>query len=195
MSFCAAALCPLRSLPNRANAGMAGGSVRCDPSGVDVDRFQVPWYQESTRAAPEIVDSTGSRAPERENSHRGTDLQTVRSGQLSPQTLQDFHQLLALCRLDLEGQCVPAECVRDVLALRKSGPVRAGQPAAERRRAGGLGLGGAILPETTQDFQSLHQSGAAHHSKLIWQNHQECVKGNATVKQLDKAVLYNQLVN
>lgn len=64
-----------------------------------------------------------------------------------------------------------------MLAVRQLGPVRAGQPAAERRRPGGLGLGCASIPEAAQNLQPLHQPRAAHHPQLFWENHKNRVEG------------------
>lgn len=151
-------------------------------------RFQTLRHREPTgRFAPETGASTArDRKQPRERLFRkrretirgGSELQAVHAGQLSPEALQDFQELLAVGWVDVARQRAPAERVRGVLALRQPGPVRAGQPAAERRRPGFPGLGCASKPETAQNVQPLHQPRAAHHPQLFRENHKNRVKGN-----------------
>lgn len=162
--------------------------MRRDPGGLNMGRLQILRHREPTGGfAPETGASTaGDRQQARETRFRkrwetirsGSDLQAVHAGQLPPEALQDFQELLAVGWVDMARQRGPAERVRGVLALRQPGPVRAGQPAAERRRLGFPGLGCASNPETAQNAQPLHQPRAARHPQLIWENHKNRVKGN-----------------
>lgn len=174
---------------HRSNAALAGGAVLCDPGGPNVARLQILWHREPTgRYAARTRDSTtgiqgGDRQQPRSgrrggSAHGGAGVQAVGVGQLPAEALQDLQHLRAVRRMDVAGQRPPAERVRGVLALPEPGAVRPGQPAAERRRAGGPRLGSASTPEATQDLQPLHRPRAAHHPQLVWEDHQERVEGN-----------------
>lgn len=84
-------------------------------------------------------------------------MQTLRAGQLSPQTLQDFQQFHSVHWMDLAGECVSSDSLRRVLAVREPGVFRAGLPAVERRRSGGAGLGSVdgrcVIPETEENLE------------------------------------------
>lgn len=113
-----------------------------DPCSLNMARLQILRHREPTgRFVSETNAFTAGdrkqtrearfRSP-RESSRGGSGLQTVGAGQLSPEALQDFQELLAVRRVDVARQRAPAERLRGVLAVRQHGPVRAGQPAAER---------------------------------------------------------------
>lgn len=113
-----------------------------DPCSLNMARLQILRHREPTgRFVSETNAFTAGdrkqtrearfRSP-RESSRGGSGLQTVGAGQLSPEALQDFQELLAVRRVDVARQRAPAERLRGVLAVRQPGPVRAGQPAAER---------------------------------------------------------------
>lgn len=166
---------------------MARGSVRCDPGGVNLAGLQIFRNREPGGRFPPRTGgfATGGGGRDREarvgrrrgrrrgggSAHRGARLQAVGARQLPPEALRDLQRLLAVRRADVAGQRLPPERVRGVLALRQPGAVRAGQPAAERRRAGGPGLGRAVLPEATQDVQPLDQPRPAHRPQLFREDH------------------------
>lgn len=171
--------------------------MRRDPGGLNMGRLQTLRHREPTgRFAPETGASTARDRQQprgetrfrkrRETIRGGSGLQAVHAGQLPPEALQDFQELLAVGWVDdVARQRAPAERVRGVLALRQPGPVRAGQPAAERRRPGLPGLGCASDPETAQDVQPLHQPRAAHHPQLLREDHKNRVKGNVAPPPAD----------
>lgn len=162
---------------------MARGAVPCSPAGPYVARLQT-WHRESHgRAAARTWCSTGVRGSWGGClAHGGAGVQALGAGQLPAEALQDLQRVRAVRRLDVAGERAPAERARGVLAVPEPRAVRAGQPAAERRRAGGPGLGSAIAPEAPQDLEPLHRPRAARHPQRVREDHQERVEGNAVSK-------------
>lgn len=105
--------------PPRSNAGLAPASMHRGPGGLNMARLQILRHREPTgRFVPETRAFTaGGRTQTREarfrsrrhGSRRGSGVQTVRAGQLPPEALQDFQQLLAVRREDVARQRAPAE--------------------------------------------------------------------------------------
>lgn len=86
---------------------MARSAVRCDPGGRDLAALRIFRHQEPARCIAEGTGeelATGNRGPGRgtrlgarrrqrrfHDARGGADMQTVRTGQLPAETLQDFH--------------------------------------------------------------------------------------------------------
>lgn len=98
--------------------------MRRDPGGLNMARLQILQHREPAgRFAPEAGASTaGNRKQTRETLFRstrkrrepgrgGSDLQAVHAGQLPPEALQDFQELLAVGWVDVARQRRPAERV------------------------------------------------------------------------------------